>query len=111
MNLDRKLTVLARVALELADRDIAGCIYDEMLREDNHWSGTAAEMADQLGRPLTAEETTVLSLSRAFGPLPALTEAEGRTLITRLWPKGNDAGLRYPWAELSAALDLHAATV
>ena len=68
--------------------------------EDSHWSETKEEMELYLLRDLNDEEITLLSLSRAFGPTPLLTETMAAETIRRLWPNGNPEGLRYDWDQL-----------
>jgi hypothetical protein len=78
--------------------------YDDNGAEDNHWSGTKEEMERELGRPLSGDEITLLSLSRGFGPTPSLGDEETRELINLLWPKGNPHGLRFEWELLAQKL-------
>lgn len=107
--MNRKLHALARAAQNLADLGIAECAYEgDLCIETNHWSATLDVVKEQLGRRLTDEELTVLSLSRSFGPTPFLTDAETVAITAALWPEGNGAGNRYSWCDLSAVLDVHA---
>ncbi len=70
----------------------------------NHWSGTYDVMREKLARPLTDEEVSVLSLSRAYGPLPSVPESVRQQLIDHLWPRGNPRGLRMDWVDLANRL-------
>ena len=95
------LSVLVRlvaVARRLANEGVPSAAADG----HNNWSATKEAMESFLGRPLTNEEITLLSVSRAFGPTPLL-EAEWGT-IQRLWPNGNGQGLRYDWKQLTEEL-------
>ncbi len=69
--------------------------------ESNHWSATMGAMKEDLGRGLTDEEITVLSLSRCYGPTPSLQD---HALMGQLWPSGNPKGQRMGWATLAARL-------
>lgn len=91
---------LARVARQFAENGVPDCAWDDG-RENNSWSATKEEMEIFLGRDLTDEEITVLSLSRGFGPTQWLSD---KTLVTKLWPEGNPKGVRYEWALLAEAL-------
>lgn len=83
---------------------IVGWCMDDNGHENNHWSGTLAAMREHLGRQLTDEEITCLSLSRAFGPTPCVSDDDTQSLWGVLWPEGNPRGLRYDWGELAHRL-------
>ncbi len=92
------LSNLVAVAQRLADDNVSS----SGIEGDNNWSETKAEMELDLGRPLNDEEVTLLSLSRAFGPIPSFKNGVDPT--SRLWPKGNPSGLRYDWDQLAEEL-------
>lgn len=95
------LTSLVAVARDLHERGIPDCTE----YGDNNWSSTKEEMELYLGRDLIDEEITLLSLSRAFGPTPSFSDDDdARTVTRRLWPKGNEHGLRYDWEQLTEEL-------
>jgi hypothetical protein len=80
------------------------CLSDDGTQTTNHWSGTLDEIREHLGRELTEAEVTVLSLSRCFGPCPALQDKDTAVIMGRLWPEGNNCGLRLEWKYLAEKL-------
>ena len=106
--IDRLVVVagLAEVAGRLVEFDApTGCWSDDGQTYEGHWSGTKEAMEEHLHRQLSAEEVTLLSLSRDFGPCPSLEE-EGRTpLHTFLWPDGNSSGQWIDWALLAQRIE------
>ena len=77
-----------------------GCLSDDGRQYIFHWSGTKKEIEDFLERKMTEEEITVLSISRAYGPTPSLSDEEVIQMMDRLFPKGNPYGIAYEWKEL-----------
>lgn len=69
------------------------------------WSETKDEMSSYLGRSLTGEEITCLSLSRCIGPCPSLTEAQSYWVMSTLWPKGNEQCRLITWSGLARQLE------
>lgn len=74
----------------------------------NHWTGAKDALERSIGRRLTAEEITVLSLSLCFGPTPALSDEERMAALAELWPTGNPCGhfLR-PWELMGKMVYCH----
>ena len=77
-----------------------GCISDDGKQYTFHWSGTKASIEAFLWRDMTDDEITILSLSRAYGPTPSLTDDEVVSIMDKLFPKGNPYGIVYEWEEL-----------
>lgn len=80
------------------------CMSDDGTQVTGHWSGTKEDMEIALGRALSKEEVTCLSLSRCFGPTPSLTSEEAKDLFSRVWPEGNASGSWLTWEELAEVL-------
>lgn len=97
---------LSEVAMELAENNVPASCWDdeEGKTQTGHWSGTKADAETALGRPLTSEEVTLLSLGREFGPTPALEDEVAKRLMKALWPEGNNRGSWYNWAILAQRL-------
>ena len=96
---------LQNIATALAERSISGYFIDDEnpFVENNHWSGTLAQMKQEL-RQITPEEIGCLSLSRCYGPVPSVNGELAQELMTYLWPDGNNCGLRMEWADLAERL-------
>lgn len=96
---------LALSALRLAERNCPanGWTEDDLL-PTGHWSETKSAMECHFLRRLTPREITCLSLSRAFGPMPALTDAQAVHLVDQLWPRGNQSGQWLDWTALAERL-------
>ena len=105
--LTRKLIALNEHALSAERAEVPETCADG----DPHWSGTLEEIKqewpcyfDKAGRCNNDELISCLSLSRAFGPVPSLTDEEARQVIGELWPAGNPCGLYMPWGRLADKL-------
>jgi len=98
---------LKETALELAEcgTPAAAPLDEEGAGMTGHWSATREAMEEALGRPLTEEEVTLLTLGRGYGPTPALTKEGAVYLLKLLWAEGNPLGEWYEWADLAAALE------
>lgn len=93
----KSLQKLVVVADQLNAAGIPSCCYeDDGVRESAHWHGTLDNMKAALGRNLTEEEITLLSLSRAYGPSPAVADVAARAVIDSLFHDGT--GRYYTWA-------------
>lgn len=98
------LITLIDTAKKLAAEGVpCDCLADDESSRSNHWTGTKDAMESFLGRDLSPEEVTVLSLSRHYGPTPCLGNAA--PVLRRLWPEGNPHGLRYEWSDLIEEFD------
>ena len=84
--------------------------WDDNGEPTNHWSATLDTMVEHLGRKLTEAEVTLLSLSRAWGPMPAIDMAERQEVLEAIWPHGNSCGLRMSWEDLRDALSMPSAS-
>ena len=82
----------------------APCCVFENDGPDGHWSGTIDLMTESLGRDLTDLEITALSLSRYFGPTPAINEHVAREIFVSIWPEGNPCGYWLDWYQLAERL-------
>jgi hypothetical protein len=79
----------------------AFCLSDDGEQVSGHWSGTKEAMEEFLGRYLTDDEVTCLSLTRCFGPTPTITDDEALAIIGQVWPNGNNNGNDWmSWEEL-----------
>lgn len=73
-------------------------------QKTGHWTALLDEVKGLFERPLTGEEITILSLSRDFGPTPALENEEAQELFQFLFSDRNSTGIWYEWDELGEAL-------
>jgi hypothetical protein len=65
-----QLSTLCYAAQVLRDLDVPSVADDG----SSHWTKTQEAMQVSLGRRMTDEEVTCLSLTRRYGPMPALSE-------------------------------------
>ena len=72
-------------------------------RESGRRGGTHIEMRTALGRDLTHNQSSCLSLSRAYG-WNGLPDEVSAAVVAFLWPEGNDRGLWLSWAALELKL-------
>lgn len=99
------LKALSEVAESLGRMNVPEFCHDDDGCENNHWTGTRDEMVVALGRRLLDMEVTVLSLSRAFGPIPSIPNGSEQPIWDALFPNGNECGCRLGWQELAEKLD------
>lgn len=100
-----KLEKLLRCSMRLAEQNFPECVWCESSdRPSGHWSDTLDAMQAHDLRRLTEYELTCLSLSRAYGPVPVLTDSEASALVAALWPQGNATGQWLSWESLSDRL-------
>ncbi len=104
LSFEKKILSLILTCRILHNKDIAGWWLDDDGYESNHWTATRDVMIEELGRPLTPEEIAVLSISRAYGPVPVLSDGEVARVYSYLWPNGNSRGLRREWEGLANEL-------
>jgi len=97
---ERAINII-NAAVNLDKLDAPPCCWgDEDEQPDGHWSGTLGEMKEELGRELSDLEITCLSLTRNWGPTPALDDEEAVLVLEHLWPEGNAVGSWMDWIEM-----------
>lgn len=98
-------------ALWFAEDNVPSYCRNEKGNKSGHWSSTLDEMrkaysADTCDLVIDEAAVTLLSLSRAYGPMPFLADAEEETpLMKQLWPNGNPARNWLSWETLAKKLD------
>ena len=104
LNNDMALIEVIEVCRALEDADISSACYIEGHGESFDWTGTLHQMQEDLGRKCTQGEVTALSLSRNFGPVPAIPDNDQEEVLFQCWPRGNPRGWRHSWGDLAAKL-------
>jgi len=96
---------IAATAAAMAAAKLPACWIDEDFVEHGHWSSLEGLLREEvLKRRLSDAEITCLSLSRNFGPTPALPDELTAKISRKLFPKGNNTGGWFGWQELADAI-------
>ena len=114
-NTTNNINRLAEVAKTLFEAGIPSCVWEDFgdtdettgftdERPNYHWSATKEEAEASLGRQMSPEEVTLLSLGRYFGPTPVLSDALSQEVMAFVWPDGNLGGDGLDWMELAEDL-------
>jgi len=107
-----KIKVSKRVLEQLLDAaehfieiEAPSCVLDRFENDNPHWSRTRECLKLYLGRELTNMEITLLSLTREYGPYPALNEEDVEELQRAFFPNGAERGEYISWEESVDLID------
>jgi len=115
-NTINNINKLSEIAKNLFETGIPSCVWEDFGEVDEitgfivaqpnyHWSSTKEEAEVALGRQMSPEEVTLLSLGRYFGPTPSLSYEMAKEVMSFIWPNGNVGGDGLDWMELAEDLD------
>ena len=116
LNNNDTINKLAEIAKTLFETGIPSCVWEDFGEADEitgfvdehpnyQWSATKEEAEVKLGRKMSPDEVTLLSLGRYFGPTPSLSDSLAQEVMAFVWPDGNLGGDGLDWMELATDLD------